>query len=351
MTLAKLRTVDASKSPAVATITSSQALTIPPPSPPFAISLVAAMQLQKPNPLAIRLLSHNIRYATGSPFKGEKPWATRRPHLINELAFNTRHNAPAFICLQEVLHSQLVDIIDGLNGPPSDEQQWAYIGVGRDDGKEAGEYSPILYRPSVWELVFNKNIWLSETPDKPSKGWDAASIRILTIGIFKHRESGHKILALNTHLDDQGSRSRFEAAKMIVSAAMTYSRLIWHDEVLLYFVAGDFNSEPSQEAYEYMTAERSPVVDLMHFAPISERYGDTSTFTGFEGKEKDKSRIDFLFLGPKGRVIGSVEERTKDEEDQYRIWHVDGYAVLENKFEDGVYNSDHRAVVGDVLLI
>ena len=91
-------------------------------------------------PLPIRLLTHNIRYATDSPFEGEEFWDVRKPRLIKELSFNTAHCAESFICLQEVLHQQLVDIITGLN---SQKETWAFVGVGRDDGLEAGEYSPI----------------------------------------------------------------------------------------------------------------------------------------------------------------------------------------------------------------
>ena len=92
------------------------------------------------NVLPIRLLTHNIRYATDSPFKGEEKWTVRKSRLINELSFNTAHCAESFICLQEVLHQQLLDIISGLN---SKKKAWAFVGVGRDDGLQAGEYSPI----------------------------------------------------------------------------------------------------------------------------------------------------------------------------------------------------------------
>lgn len=91
-------------------------------------------------PLPVRLLTHNIRYATNSPFKGEEKWDVRKSHLINELSFNTAHCAESFICLQEVLHQQLIDILSSLN---SKDKEWAFVGVGRDDGLEAGEYSPI----------------------------------------------------------------------------------------------------------------------------------------------------------------------------------------------------------------
>ena len=87
-------------------------------------------------PLPIRLLTHNIRYATNSPFKGEEKWIIRKPRLINELSFHTAH-AESFICLQEVLHQQLLDILSGLNsGLDSEKKVWDYVGVGRDDGAQ-----------------------------------------------------------------------------------------------------------------------------------------------------------------------------------------------------------------------
>ncbi len=86
--------------------------------------------------LPIRLLTHNIRYATKAPFKGEEKWDVRRPRLVNELRFNILHCAESFICLQEVLHQQLIDILSDLN---SKTKSFGYVGVGRDDGHEAGE--------------------------------------------------------------------------------------------------------------------------------------------------------------------------------------------------------------------
>lgn len=275
--------------------------------------------------LPIRLLTHNIRYATQSPFKGEEFWTVRAPRIINELRYNTLHNPESFICLQEVLHNQLVDILDALNEHTPTLDEWASIGVGREDGKTSGEFSPILYRPTIWELKKFKTLWLSETPDRPSKGWDASSIRILTIGYFKHKESGKNVIALNTHLDDSGINSRLNGARLIVK---TMKEL----DPAPIFLAGDFNSEPNEEAYGVLNSTDSPVHDLRDSIPPSLRYGEEHTFTGFGHNKEPAKRIDFLFLAK-----GSG-------------WTPQGYAVLANRFEDGVYNSDHRAVIGDILL-
>ncbi|KAL4807567.1 Endonuclease/exonuclease/phosphatase [Aspergillus unguis] len=296
--------------------------------------------------IPLRILTHNIRYDTNSPFKGERPWEERAPRLLNELRYNTRYQ-DAFICLQEVLDNQLIDILSGLNSNGSEsntahpDQNWAYIGVGRDDGFKAGEYSPIIYRPSVWELRHWETVWLSETPDVPSKGWDAASIRIVTIGVFTHHVSRQTVLALNTHLDDQGSRSRYEAAHIILRKIDEYRNGRFGNLISGVFLAGDLNSEESQEAHTVLTAPKSPLLDTATLVRPVNQYGNETTWTGFGYENQDPSRIDYILLGP------AVDNRAGG---RVLPWDVDGYAVLANRFDDGVFNSDHRAVVVDAKL-
>ncbi|KAJ5947317.1 hypothetical protein N7466_000332 [Penicillium verhagenii] len=285
--------------------------------------------------LPVRVLTHNIRYATNSPFKGEVPWVDRRQNLLNELKYHSRHCDETFICLQEVLHNQLEDIRAELN--PSNaslNQEWEYIGVGRDDGHQAGEYSPIFYRPSVWRLQSWETIWLSETPSKPSKSWDAASIRIVTIGIFTHHKTGNTVLALNTHLDDQGSKSRLEAARIILSKIQYYQQGRFGGLISGAFLSGDLNSEEKQEAYSELTG-KGGLKDTYKLASNTLRYGNHNTFTGFGYGKEPQKRIDFILLVPEGN----------------EPWRVDGYSVIPNRFDDGVYNSDHCAVIADLTLV
>ena len=279
-------------------------------------------------PVNIRILTHNIRYATESPFRGEERWPIRCPRLCSELVFNSL--APAtFICLQEVVHNQLVDISAALNQSAGTGGDWKYIGVGRDDGKEAGEYSPIFFRPSMWELKTWDTCWLSETPRVPSKGWDAASTRIATVGQFIHRESGKLFIVVSTHFDDQGTKSRKESARLILGVLDDEAVHAGADVVLL---AGDFNSPPDDEAYLVVTAHESGMVDVNDLVPEHKRYGNDSTFTGFSD-DSDRARIDFIFTRKKDKV-------------KYRT-----FAVLANRYDDGVYISDHRACVADFQLL
>ncbi|KAF1931570.1 endonuclease/exonuclease/phosphatase [Didymella exigua CBS 183.55] len=287
--------------------------------------------------LPIRILTHNIRYATKSPFKGEKPWSDRKHLIVNELKYTTAHNPEAFICLQEVLHGQLIDILSGLNSTPSSaalpaqprdpsidgeksKYEWTYIGVGRDDGLQAGEYSPIIYRPAIWKLDRWKSVWLSPTPDRPGKGWDAGSVRIVTVGHFTHQGSKKSVVGLCTHFDEQGEVSRRESARIIQGIVRDAGKEpVW--------LAGDLNSEMDGEAYRNLNGEESTLGDARGEAKW--RYGNEITCTGFQ--QEEMTVIDYVFVSKQG-------------------WSVEGFSVLPNRFEDGVYSSDHRAVVVDAVL-
>ena len=259
--------------------------------------------------------------------------------------------------MQEVLDNQLTDVLAGLNSAsaPSSpgygharrrrgegagqgeaqyqdqgKQEWASIGVGRDDGKKAGEYSPILYRPSIWNLDSFKTVWLSETPDKVgSVGWDASHPRIVTIGHFTHRAQNQKVVAMCTHFDNAGSKARSESAKLILKLVQKEQQGNYGGANV--FVAGDLNSEPDGDAYKILAAKDSGLVDVQGKAKW--KYGDRNTFTGFnEARYGEKAAVlDFVFLGG-------------------ARWGVEGYSVLPNGFEEGVAFSDHRAVVADLRL-
>ncbi|EOO00312.1 putative endonuclease exonuclease phosphatase family protein [Phaeoacremonium minimum UCRPA7] len=319
--------------------------------------------------LQLRVITHNIRYATSDPFTNEKPWPERRSLVLNQLQHELRPDGlilpvaglagtpssqglGSFICLQEVLHGQLVDILNTLNGNPSHSADkppvgpiWAHIGVGRDDGRTKGEYSPILYPVKLFKLLHYEPVWLSPTPDRPSKGWDAGSIRILTVGVFEHIQTKQRLVASNTHLDNAGSKSREESIKIILSTLKRVHEDWSRDTARIgIFLAGDFNSFTTQEAYIAIKAS-GYMVDIHDEVEEENRYGDIITFTGFEpDKDKDEQgRIDFLFLGP-------CDGSSQHSELGTFPWEVEGYAVLPNLFEANVYLSDHRAVVGDFKL-
>lgn len=156
------------------------------------------------------------------------------------------------------------------------------------------------------------------------------------------------VVAMNTHLDDQGSKSRLEAAKIILEEIRQYTRNVSDKGNTPVFLAGDFNSEPDQEAYTEMTSPTSSMVDLQMMVAEAHRYGDSNTFSGFDPETTRRKRIDFIFVNNQDPSPEAVNW-TQDESSR-NLWLIDGYAVLPNRFENGVYISDHQAVVGDMAL-
>ncbi|KAJ9142704.1 Endonuclease/Exonuclease/phosphatase [Pleurostoma richardsiae] len=278
-------------------------------------------------PLPLRIITFNIRYATTSPFPGEQPWAVRCPRICAQLRFATTGRDASFICLQEALHRQLLDVHERL-GPG-----WARIGVGRDDGLEAGEFSPVFYRADAWECERARTYWLSPTPEVPSRGWDAVLNRVVTVGRFRHRASGAPVVVMSTHFDHVGVVAREESAKLILRIAAAWAE---GDDAAgasprpAVFLGGDFNSKPEDAGYRTMTAPGSGMTDVMTRIPEERRYGNAMTYTSFDEPGKRPTRIDFLFA----RQANEVQ--------------FINFGALCNRFEDGVYLSDHRAVVADV---
>lgn len=180
---------------------------------------------------------------------------------------------------------------------------------------------------------------------------DASSIRILTVGVFKHRKTGIHLIAANTHLDDSGSESRKQGILVILNQIDRLQRDYRQysgvsasgGDKLPLFLAGDFNSKPSGEAYQTVK-KCSYMFDIHDLVPRKQRYGDVITFTGFDPEEDkdEQGRIDFVWIDPR------TEDGPRDT--STFPWRVDGYAVLPNLFEDGVYSSDHRSVVADLAL-
>ena len=120
--------------------------------------------------------SYNIRYQNNDDARAGNGWQQRCPVVCGQIAFEH----PDIFGTQEVLHGQLHDMLALLT-------DYDYIGVGRDDGQTKGEYAAIFYDKNKLRLLDHGNFWLSETPEKPALGWDAACIRICTWGKFRDR--------------------------------------------------------------------------------------------------------------------------------------------------------------------
>ncbi|KAK8038322.1 Endonuclease/exonuclease/phosphatase [Apiospora phragmitis] len=279
------------------------------------ILALAANTAMAQNTLPLRIVTWNIRWATPVREINEMPWSTRAPLVVSTLS-KTAADTPNAVST-------------GAGGGGA----WAHIGVGRDDGKDKGEFSPILYRPSALRLLYNETKWLSPTPNTPSFGWGAGSRRIVTIGVFEHVGTGRRFVAANTHLDNLSARARSEGVQValgrIQAVQLEYAGEEGEEGPLPVSLTGDFNSEPGQDAYTAVTGS-GYLGELCELADASQRVGPYETYTSFSSWKKG-SRIDFVWLGP--------ASDTK--------WTVSRYEVVDNVV-DGVYASDHRMVFGDV---
>ncbi|KAL0933895.1 endonuclease exonuclease phosphatase family protein [Colletotrichum truncatum] len=272
----------------------------------------------------VRLMTYNIRWATPVTGINEAQWNVRRPRLSAQLNYEATGRPETLVCMQEVIEKQLVDIVQDL-GPT-----WAHIGVGRDDGAAAGEFSPILYQPGAWNLVENRTYWLSETPDVPgSKGWDAALPRIVTVASFTHVQSGLPLVYMCTHFDHQGQTARERSAELLVKLAKEWESV--EAEKTPVFLGGDLNIQPDNPAYQTLIAAGN-MYDTRNTTPEARRIGHSKTYTAFTNINWDDTLIDHLFV--RDPTVNGMEFLT--------------HAVLPNQFDDGLFISDHRPVVSDV---
>lgn len=281
--------------------------------------------------LPLRIITYNIRYATTNPVPGEWPWEVRLPKLITQLKFITAGHESPFICLQEALYHQVTEIQDRLG------TSWSHIGRGRADDAKDGEFSPVFYRSDVWACDRSETRWLSETPKVPSRGWDAALNRVVTMGEFSHKVTGTKVVVMSTHFDHIGVQARQHSAELLIKFAEEWSKKSGHSsssssksKPSVVLVGGDFNSTPDDGAYKTMVAEGSGMSDIADLVPAKDRYGYHVTYTSFGEPEWAPTRIDFLFIKKPHTAV------------------VNTFGVLPNSFDDQIRISDHRPVVSDM---
>ena len=239
--------------------------------PLTALLLIIASQM-----LCAQMLvgSYNIRYKNkGDSINGDV-WNKRCQVICDQVNFMS----PDIFGAQEVLHGQLIDMLNGLDG-------YDYIGVGRDDGKTGGEYAAIFYKNDRLRLLDHGDFWLSETPDRPGLGWDAACVSICTWGRFTRltATSDEAFYFFNLHMDHVGVAARREAAKLIVRKI----REIAQGAPVV--VTGDFNVDQTDEIYTIFT-HSGLLKDSYNVARL--RFAENGTFNSFDPDLFTESRID-----------------------------------------------------------
>ena len=219
------------------------------------------------------IISYNIRYDNN--WDVENSWKIRRKKISQILI----QYSPSIVGIQEGLLNQ-VQYID------SSLINYDYVGVGRDDGKEKGEFCAIYFDTTRYVLLKNSTFWLSETPDTISVGWDAALERICTYGLFKDRITRKAFWVFNTHFDHIGIIAREKSSELILKKINKINR-----QFLPVILMGDFNSIPNSPPVKEIITELSDALQIS----LEKLQGPRGTFNGFNEDLPIEQRIDYIF--------------------------------------------------------
>ena len=220
--------------------------------------------------------SYNIRY--DNPKDAPDTWDNRHPVIVNMVKFHDMD----IVGIQEGLHHQVVDLAEGLG-------DFGYVGVGRDDGAEKGEYTAIFYRKGNFKVLESNTFWLSEDTTKPNKGWDAQLPRICTWAKFEEVATGKQFYVFNTHFDHVGVQARLNSAALIMDKA----KEIAGDATVI--LTGDFNIDQDNEVYKSIN-DSDMFNDSYEVAYLV--YANNGTFNSFDNTKSTDRRIDHVFVTP-----------------------------------------------------
>lgn len=268
----------------------------------FIFSVLFLLNFQAQN---LKVMTYNIRLSLESD--KENSWDNRKAEAIQLMDYYH----PDFFGVQEAVPQQMVDIKSGL-------RNYDFVGVGRDDGANKGEYSAIFYDAEKLKVLESGTFWLSETPQKPSKGWDAAYNRICTYALFKMKKDGRKFWAFNVHLDHVGIVARENSVQLILKMIKSFNTKNF--PVVL---TGDFN----------LTEDTKPIKILSenlydaYYHSKKTHYGPKGTFQAFDISKPAKERIDYIFL---------------------QKFLCENIRTINDRRENLLYPSDHFPVIAEI---
>ena len=249
----------------------------------------------------LRLATFNIRM--GGADQGDRAWPNRKGLVAETI----QKMNPDLLGLQEAFRYQIDDLQKSL-------PDYTWLGVGRDDGKNAGEFSPIFYRKELFNVLRSGTFWLSDTPNTPgSMTWGNACTRICTWATMKRKSNGDQIVIFNTHWDHRGQKSR------VLSADLMLKQIQKHAERNI-ILMGDFNATETNPALQKITSSGFQNCFLSRHL-----HGDNrGTFHPWNGRAQPKKTIDHIFIRPKAEIQKAWIERHHEG----RQWPSDHFPVV-----------------------
>jgi endonuclease/exonuclease/phosphatase family metal-dependent hydrolase len=230
----------------------------------------------------LNLMSYNIRYDITT--SNASPWTERHDAISSQIK---RYDVD-IVGMQEVLDHQKAQLLGDLPG-------FASIGVGRDDGQKAGEYSPIFYKVERFRVLSSGTFWLSPTPDVPSKGWDAALNRICTYAQFFDLKSNQSFWVFNTHFDHVGEEARMKSSVLILQKIQEVTKGTRQAVIF----CGDLNLNDDHPTISFLQAQMKDA--LLGSKDVKSNMN--KTFNNFDLENEASKRIDYIFTNEKAEVL------------------------------------------------
>ena len=251
----------------------------------------------------LKIATFNLRMDT--PSDGENAWFHRKD-MVNDLI---RFYGFDLFGTQEGFTHQLNDILR--------LSDYRFIGVGRDDGKDAGEHCAIFHRSDRFKVLDQGDFWLSEHPEKPGRGWDGTCCnRICTWGKFEDLKNHKQFYFFNVHYEYEGDVARRESSNLMISRIKS---IAGNQPV---FLTGDFNAFPTEEPIRILND--SGFLNDSYKITKEAPFGPVCTYHGYDSTIKTEERLDYIW------VTDSIQ--------------IDKYGVLTNTLY-GHTPSDHFPVM------
>lgn len=253
------------------------------------------------NGAALTLMTYNIRCGFCEKPQSPNHWSKRSGLLIKQI----KAANPDILAVQEAEEFQTLQIGDHLSA-------YGFYGLGREENYK-GERNAIFYRKDRFVLISARTLWLNETGQEFVLGWDAKYRRTLTILVLFDLKTQKKIMVLNAHLDNEGHKARFEAAK-IIAAQIAASPDMRH------ILMGDFNDRPGFDGHQALETQ------LMTVSPMD---NTLTTFNGFDLAYPRGNIIDYIMVDKGARVMSSQ---------------------INSQTPKGKFASDHFPIISTVVL-
>lgn len=269
----------------------------------FSLLLLSTMVFAQQKGAPINIISYNIRY--NNPDDGVNAWPNREQNVKALVKF---HDADV-LCVQEALPEQFDALLKKSN--------FDVVGVGREDGKRKGEFSAVYFDKDRFVKKDGGTFWLSETPDVPSKGWDAALNRVCSWVRLYDQLNKKEFLVFNAHYDHKGVQARIESAKLIKQKIQQIA------PALPVVFTGDLNVTPETEAISTIKSFLSDAKEISQ----EPAYGPNGTFNDFDFNSDLKDKIDYIFVN-KGFKVQKFAVLSDSKDKRYFSDHLPVFARL-----------------------